>query len=77
MSGFDWPGILRAGVRGLGLAPAQVWALTPWEFLLLIGRDTDDAPMGRAGLDALMRAFPDAPDCGGPDGRAAKEENGT
>ncbi len=35
MSQFDWPSLLRAGVRGLGLRPAEFWALTPAELHLL------------------------------------------
>ena len=31
MSAFDWPGLMRAGICGLGLRPAEFWALTPAE----------------------------------------------
>ncbi|MDP4991674.1 MAG: phage tail assembly chaperone [Marivita lacus] len=57
MSRFDWPALMRAGVRGLGLRPAEFWALTPAELHLLLGGGS--APLGRSGLDALMAAYPD------------------
>lgn len=56
---FDWPALLRAGVRGLGLRPDQFWRLTPAEFRLMLGIDAGSAPMGRAALDALSQAYPD------------------
>ncbi|MBV2361324.1 phage tail assembly chaperone [Thalassococcus sp. CAU 1522] len=59
MSGFDWPGLMRAGMRGLGLKPAEFWGLTPAELRLLLGENTGSAPMGRTRLDELMAAFPD------------------
>lgn len=58
MSGFDWPALMRAGIVGLQLPPEQFWALTPAEFRLLLGEGVS-APLRRAGLDALMEAFPD------------------
>ncbi|WP_292292677.1 rcc01693 family protein [Marivita sp.] len=57
MSRFDWPSLMRAGMRGLGLRPAEFWALTPAELHLLLGGGS--APLGRSGLDALMAAYPD------------------
>lgn len=57
---FDWPGLMRAGLHGLGLTPERFWALTPAELLLLLGDDPGAQPMGRAGLDALAARFPDA-----------------
>ncbi|WP_099823889.1 rcc01693 family protein [Oceaniglobus indicus] len=59
MAGFDWPGLMRAGIRGRGLSPDAFWALTPAELMMMLGRD-GPAPMGRAGLDALAARFPDA-----------------
>lgn len=58
--GFDWPGLLRAGVRGLGLSPAAFWALTPYELLLLLGIEGAEPPMARARLEELSQAYPDA-----------------
>ncbi|MHC0053105.1 rcc01693 family protein [Actibacterium sp. D379-3] len=59
MTRFDWPGLMRAGMVGLGLSPAAFWALTPAELLLMLGHGSGPAPMGRARLDELARAFPD------------------
>ena len=58
---FDWAGLLRAGVCGLGLRPAEVWALTPGELLLMLGGEAAGAPaLPRAGLEALLARYPDA-----------------
>lgn len=62
--GFDWPALMRAGMRGLGLRPAEFWALTPGELLFLLGTDSGSAPMGRARLEELSKAFPDTPPVG-------------
>ncbi len=59
MSGFDWPVLMRAGMRGLGLKPDEFWALSPAELALMLGRDEGRAPLDRAGLSALAEAFPD------------------
>ncbi|MFT7595410.1 MAG: putative phage protein (TIGR02216 family) [Paracoccaceae bacterium] len=59
MSGFDWPALMRAGMQGLRLTPDQFWRLTPAELRLMLGQGGVDAPMGRAGLDALQAAYPD------------------
>lgn len=62
MTGFDWPGLMRLGIKGLGLKPDEFWALTPAELTLLLGRDgRGAASLGRAGLEELARAFPDEP----------------
>ena len=58
MTGFDWPVLLRAGLRGLGLRPAEFWALTPVELRLMLGAETGAGPMGRDRLDELIAAFP-------------------
>jgi uncharacterized phage protein (TIGR02216 family) len=55
---FDWPALMRLGMRGLGLSPPDFWALTPAELRLMLG-EAGQAPMGRDGLEALARAFPD------------------
>jgi len=65
MNGFDWPALMRAGIGGLHLRPAEFWALTPVELMLLLGIESRRAPMGRARLMELARAFPD---------RAAQDE---
>lgn len=56
---FDWPALMRSGLRGLGLLPRDFWALTPAELLMMLGTPAGSAPMGRARLDELSRAFPD------------------
>lgn len=62
MAGFDWPALMRAGMRGLRLPPAEFWALTPAELQLLLGPENAAAPMGRTRLDELLRAYPDKPE---------------
>ncbi len=59
---IDWPVLMRAGMRGLRLAPAQFWHLTPAEFALLLGQDAQAAPLTRDRLMALSRAYPDGKD---------------
>lgn len=59
MTGLDWPGLMAAGMRGLGLKPHEFWALTPAELWLLLGPDAGEMPMGRTRLDELSRSFPD------------------
>ena len=58
MSRFDWEGLLRAGV-GLGLAPREVWRLTPAELAFLLGKTGGAAPLDRCRLEELAAAFPD------------------
>ncbi len=50
---------MRLGLRGLGLQPADFWALTPAELLVLLGCDGGESPLGRARLEELAQAFPD------------------
>lgn len=59
MPGFDWGALMRAGIRGLRLRPSEFWALTPAEFMLMLGESGGAAPMSRARLEELARAFPD------------------
>lgn len=73
MTGVDWPGLMRAGLRGAGLKPSEFWALTPAELEVILGKPSGVAPMDRARLEDLMRAFPDRVDeakggFDGPDG---------
>lgn len=56
---FDWAALMRAGITGLGLRPAEFWALTPAELRLMLG-EGGTAPLRRAGLDRLMADWPDA-----------------
>lgn len=60
MTRLDWPGLLRIGLTGLGLRPGEFWALTPVELMMMMGLDKGgDAPLGRARLEELIRAYPD------------------
>ncbi|MBD3766098.1 MAG: phage tail assembly chaperone [Rhodobacterales bacterium] len=72
MTGIDWPGLMRAGLRrselgGLGLTPEVFWRLTPAELRLMLGAEAAVPPLTRARLDELARAFPDRRN-GGEDG---------
>jgi len=57
---LDWTGLMRAGLKGLGLRPAEFWALTPAELRLMLGRETGAAPLARDRLEELLMAYPDA-----------------
>lgn len=59
MARIDWPGLMRAGISGYGLRPDEFWALTPAELHLILGDPISSAPLGRGGLESLMRAYPD------------------
>ncbi|WP_138465171.1 rcc01693 family protein [Poseidonocella sp. HB161398] len=59
MSGLDWPGLMRAGLGELRLTPREFWALTPAELEMMLGRDRRTGALGRAGLEELVRRFPD------------------
>ncbi|WBU65343.1 rcc01693 family protein [Paracoccus aerodenitrificans] len=58
-SGLDWPGLMRAGMQGLGLHPGQFWSLTPAELALMLGVGPSAAAMTRSRLDMLMQQWPD------------------
>jgi len=70
VSGFDWAGLMRAGLRGLGLTPAEFWRLTPVELLVMLGVEAGPAPITRARLEELARAYPDRRQEEGQDGDA-------
>jgi uncharacterized phage protein (TIGR02216 family) len=74
MTGLDWPGLLRAGLCQLRLAPAVFWALTPAELQLMLGAQAGPAPMTRARLAALEQAYPDHPS---PFGQTGKHDHDT
>ncbi|UXU76249.1 MULTISPECIES: phage tail assembly chaperone [unclassified Paracoccus (in: a-proteobacteria)] len=65
--GLDWPGLLRVGIGpprlgGLGLTPAQFWALTPAELSLMLGIDPGGGGvMTRDRLAELAARYPDRP----------------
>lgn len=62
MTAIDWPGLMRAGLQGLGLHPEQFWRLTPLELRMMLGAEETTAPLSRARLEELARAFPDKGD---------------
>lgn len=55
--GVAWPALMQAGIRGLGLRPSEFWALSPGELLFMLGEGDRPAPLGRARLVELERAF--------------------
>jgi uncharacterized phage protein (TIGR02216 family) len=50
--GIDWPGLMQAGLHGLG-------RLTPVELKIMLGREGMVPPLTRARLAELAAAFPD------------------
>lgn len=56
---MDWPGLMRAGLRGAGLKPDEFWQLTPLELMVLLGREAGQAPITRSRLEELAAAYPD------------------
>jgi uncharacterized phage protein (TIGR02216 family) len=65
---FDWPALMRLGLRDLGLCPEVFWALTPAELRVLLGSEAVAATMSRDRLDALMAAYPDTKEGRATDG---------
>jgi len=60
MSRFDWSAMMRAGLSGLRLRPDEFWALTPAEFLLMLGLEQGGAPaLTRDRLAELSAQYPD------------------
>lgn len=62
--GFDWPALMRAGINGLGLRPAEFWALSPAELQVMLGAGGGVVPLGRDRLTELEAAFPDIKETG-------------
>ena len=60
-AGLDWAGLMRVGMRGLGLRPSEFWALTPAELALILGEAAGTPPLTRARLDELVARWPDKP----------------
>lgn len=54
-----WPQMLRLGLGQLRLRPADFWALTPAELLMMLGLGDGPATLTRDGLETLMDQFPD------------------
>ena len=72
---IDWTGLMRAGLGRLHLRPADFWALTPWELMLMLGLEARGAPMARARLMELARAYPDR--AAAPPDLSEGEDDGT
>jgi uncharacterized phage protein (TIGR02216 family) len=64
---LDWPALMRAGIVGLGLPPAQFWALTPAELRLMLDQGDPASVLTRNGLAGLMATWPDGDQTGGID----------
>lgn len=64
MSRFNWSALMRAGITEGGLRPAEFWALSPAELLVVLGRQGSGAPMSRSRFEDLAAQFPDAADEG-------------
>lgn len=77
MNGFDWPALMWAGMRGLGLSPEAFWRLTPVELRVLLGTSAGAAPLGRSRLDQLLVAYPDqvGPPAPGPENTGETEND--
>jgi len=76
----DWPGLMRAGLHGLGLRPSEFWALTPVELMVMLGREAPAGGFTRARLDGLMARYPDRPGPGArrrDDGQDRRSGGGT
>jgi len=56
---IDWPGLMVAGLHGLGLSPEAFWRLTPAELRIMLGVGPNTVPLARSRLEELARAFPD------------------
>lgn len=61
---IDWPGLMHAGMArpeagGLGLRPAEFWALSPVELRIMLGLQDSAPGMDRARLGELLAQFPD------------------
>ncbi|WP_037088788.1 rcc01693 family protein [Rhizobium sp. CF080] len=57
---FPWDAVMHAGLCLLRLPAKDFWALTPVEFFTITGGlGPQRVTMERAGLEALMTAFPD------------------
>lgn len=56
---FDWPALMRLGLRELRLHPRDFWALTPVELMIMAGLDRAPGPLTRARLEELAARYPD------------------
>ena len=58
-SRIDWPGLMRVGLHGLCLTPAEFWRLSPVELRIMLGADQAPA-LTRTRFEEMAAAFPDA-----------------
>ena len=56
---MDWAAMLRVALRDLRLRPAEFWALTPAELMVMVGEAKGHRPLSRDRLAELQAAFPD------------------
>lgn len=56
---FDWPALMRAGLRHLALRPVEFWALSPIELMVMLGMESGTTAMARTRLEELAQAYPD------------------
>ena len=61
VAAFPWKDVMAVGLGVLRFSPQEFWRMTPREFARAIAPMTavSVAPIGRAGLAALMQQFPD------------------
>ncbi|RFP87614.1 phage tail assembly chaperone [Rhodobacteraceae bacterium 63075] len=59
MQRIDWARLLAVGLTRLGLKPAEFWALSPAELMLMLEPMGGARPLDSTGLDALLSAYPD------------------
>lgn len=64
---------MRAGLLQLRLRPEHFWALTPAELMMMLGHGGAQAPMGKARLADLLRAYPDTPHDSGKERKVSDE----
>lgn len=76
MSAIDWRALMRAGLEGLRLRPAEFWALTPAELRLMLGAEAATPPLTRARLEELAAAYPDRRGGDGRDRHAGRPDRG-
>ena len=64
---FPWEAVLDAGLCRLRLSPKRFWALSLIEFAAMTGAfSAGPARLSRAGLEGLIRDYPDVADGGSP-----------
>lgn len=59
MGQFDWVSLMRAGIQGLGLKPAEFWQLTPAELQMMLDQFCGETPLSRDRMNALLSVYPD------------------